>query len=235
MAPIEKVFYLIFFGKNGDIDWLAIQTFIFAITLLGVFWYAWEAFKQRKITGKQTDLFRQANMFSALVTTHERLTNETSYRIRGFIYKEFPEYLRETVKNVFGEQFCTSVSEEKRVNVSKVLKELRRDTVQRENFHERLNSYFTPVKGIRALEAVERILLDFDIIAIPFYMKIEAAKTVAEAYRPVIEAIAKEVLPFIAIQEILRDDPKYKRYFLILLQGLGIDLQGLKVQEDGER
>jgi hypothetical protein len=33
----------------------------------------------------------------------------------------------------------------------------------------------------------------------------------------------------------LRDDPKYKRYFLILLQGLGIDLQGLKVQEDGER
>lgn len=229
MALIKSALCTILFDKNGSIDWLAIQTLIFAITFLGVLWYAWEASRQRKITEKQTHLIHQTNMFSSLVTTHERLTNETSYKIRGFIYKTFPECLAETVKTIFGEQFCMSANGKKHIDIRRILEGLHGDAVQRENFHERLNSYFTPVEGIRALEAVERILLDFDIIAIPFSMKIEAAKTLAEAYRPVIEAIAKEVIPFIAIQKKLRNDPNYKKHFLILLQGLKIDLQGLEV------
>jgi hypothetical protein len=129
---------------------------------------------------------------------------------------------------VLGIEYITSEGEVDQVNVAKVLKDLSEDKNKNLEFYQNLRAQPSSVDGVNAVEAVEWVMLDFDLVALPLYLGIESAREVAEAYRIVFEATAREILPFVAIQKKLRgtSDPKYKMHYLYLLSELKIPLQG---------
>lgn len=201
-----------------------IQTIILAITAGIVLWYTMETYGLRKETVKQTK-------FTTLTTIHERLTNRVSYEIRGYLLTNFANDLAKVTGNVLGTQYVTNKAGADRVDVDMV-KSLQKDKNMLHKFNQELRACQTPVPNVNALEAVEWTLLDFDVIALPVWMGIEPAKEVAGAYKPVLERTAEEIIPFVAIHQQLRGDPKYKMHYLYLLRELNISLQGLEVYDD---
>ena len=183
--------------------WVIIQTIILAITAVVVGIYTVETQKLRKESKKQTEIFqnqtkslRDANTFAAITRVHERLSNVTSYRVRRYLLNEFPAILSKV----------TEVALKKKYNVNQ--------------FNEMLMSKPTPVDGINARDAVELTLLDFDIIALPFSMRIESTREVAKAYKTVLETTAQVISSFVEIQMKLRGDPNYKIHYRNLLEEL---------------
>jgi hypothetical protein len=168
---------------------------------------------------------RQANEFSVITSIHEKLSTDRSYSIRGYLYSGFPSHLARAVAKVLGEQYVFG----NHVDVKKVLSNLKEDHIKKRELSQELKNQTTSVPGVSALEAVELTLLDFDLLAIPVYRGIEPAQDAAESWKIVLEATAKEILPFVAIQRQLRGDPEYKKHYLYLLNELKIDLQGLNV------
>jgi hypothetical protein len=170
---------------------------------------------------------RQANEFSVITSIHERLSSDKSYRIRGYLHSDFSSHLARAVAKVLGEQYVFG----NHVDVKKVLSNLKEDHTKKRELSQELKNQTTSVPGVSALEAVELTLLDFDLLAIPVYRGIEPAQDAAESWKIVLEATAKEILPFVAIQRQLRgsSDPEYKKHYLYLLNELKIDLQGLNV------
>jgi hypothetical protein len=168
---------------------------------------------------------RQANEFSVITSIHERLSSDKSYRIRGYLHSDFSSHLARAVTNILGKQYVIGG----RVDVTRVLSSLKEDLDKQAEFNRKLKKQKTSVDRVSALEAVELTLLDFDLLAVPFYLGIEPAQVPAEVWKNVLEATAKEILPFVAIQRQLRGDPEYKKHYLYLLNELKIDLQGLNV------
>ena len=78
-----------------------------------------------------------------------------------------------------------------------------------------------------AMDAVDRALNDFDLLAIPVSLAVEHAKALAVAYRDPIESTAIEILPYVAIQRQLRGTPSYRAHYISLLQEPNIPTMGL--------
>jgi len=145
-----------------------------------------------------------SNRFDAVTRIHERLASETSYKLRRYLHTHFEDLL------------C-SVESEFYQSPDKTV----------EDFIQSLNKIQNVVDNYSALDAVEMILMDFDILAVPFWLKIESAQKCAKAYTPVLLHTARVLMPFIGIQQQLRRKKKlperyYKSFYLCLLRELGI-------------
>ena len=77
-----------------------------------------------------------------------------------------------------------------------------------------------------ALDIAENTLADFDLLAIPFSLDIEAAKEAAKVWEPILRDTAPALLPFVAIQRKLRGEAgqDYKKHYLHMLNELGMRL-----------
>jgi hypothetical protein len=78
-----------------------------------------------------------------------------------------------------------------------------------------------------ALTALESVLADFDLIAVPHSMAIEAAKEVAVQYQPIFQSTAASLLTFVAIRRRLKGDSTYRNHYVRLLAELKIDTLGV--------
>ncbi|MBI4287581.1 MAG: hypothetical protein HY671_04015 [Chloroflexi bacterium] len=226
------------------------ETFVLSITAGILFitagiaaWYAWETRKLRQEVAEQTKKLQQANAeaaiqtvklhqantFAALSQVHKTLSNERSYRMREYLHTGFAHDLGRVAQDVLGDKYVGE-SGGVHVKIGAVLSELKENVSKIREFNDRLRNE----GASRPLEAVEQVLLDFDIVAIPLIMDIESAKEIAQAYRPIFERTAPAILPFVAIQMRLRgnSDRRYKEHYRKLLQKMGIDLQGIEVPTD---
>jgi len=194
------------------------STFILFLTLVVLCYYAWctKVLAQQQI---------ESNTFSALTSIHERMAQGRS--TRRSLHNYFRERLANAVKGVLGSEFVGADG----VDVSRVVacQELPSDV---RTFNRQLDQD-EMVKGDprfggrerkyeNALETVESVLADFDIIGLPLWEGVEAATTALDAYRPVIERTAPLILPFVVIQVRLRKDPHYKKHYFFMLKKLGI-------------
>jgi hypothetical protein len=172
---------------------------------------------------------RQASEFTVINSIQQRLNNQRSYRIRGYLHSKFPTHLTESVKNIFNNIHISG----EHVTVEEVLRDLKEPQPKEKEiaFIDELRNKETSIDKVKALEAVESTLLDFDLLAVPYYRNIEAVKDAAEMYKNVFQATAEKILPFVAIMQRLRcdRDPYYKKHYICLLEELGINTQGISV------
>jgi uncharacterized protein YoxC len=181
----------------------------------------------------------EANIFNALTKIHDTISNDKSYTMRRYLHdKRFSIGLVTATREVCGKAFI----EVDKIDVDKVLVNLNEDNKKREKFNEELYKQeftFTDTERVvNPLDIVEKVLADFDSIAIPYYEGIEAAKKSAGAYNGVLLRTYPIILPFIAIQIKLRgkSDKEYKiqyRYLMMkLLEKVGDNIPDkLKVSE----
>jgi hypothetical protein len=199
----------------------AAQTVTVIVLVLITTLYAWHTRQIAVETG-------EANVFQTLTAVHRAMSDDRSQRLRGYLLGDFANHLADATDQVLGQEYLTSERGHSRVSIRKVLSGLRKDISKLSEFNKRLD-YDSPVKGVVINEAVEFTLSQFDLVALPVWMDIKAAKEAAKAYRSVLEATSHPILPFVAIQQQLRGDPKYREHYLRLLQHLDIPLQGLSV------
>lgn len=213
---------------------MVIQTVVLALTAVIVVWYTNETKKLRKEAEKETEAVRKANTFSTIVEIHRRLCDEKSYAMRQYVHATFIGALRSSVDKVLGPEYLIMKDPTQKISVERVFERLRESEKELTKFNTDLTRFKSDDGSYTALDAVERTLLDFDLIGLAVCMGIESAMKIAEAYRPVIQRTAKEILPFVAIQKQLRagSDPEYKKHYLCLLRKLGIDTQGVEVPCD---
>lgn len=216
-----------------------VQTVALIVTAIILGLYTRETYKLRKETGVQTNELQQANTFSAITRVNERLTRLKNYKIRGYLHAGFMDHLVAATREVLGLEYVSEHNKSGTVNIRKVLSDLREDSNKVVEFNTRLDLQPALFRGVTsidmsALDAVEQTLMHFDMIALPYSLKIESAEKLAQAYEPVLRRTASAILPFVAIQLKLRgsNDPGYKRYYLYLLERLGIPLQGIRAPED---
>ena len=204
---------------------------ILAVTAGLVWWYA-------RWAKKQTKALIESNVFDATHRINERLTDPMHYRWRVYVHAQFMQQLVAAAREILGGEYITSVDGKETVNVSKVLRELTEDDLKLGRFNEALRIRVAEYTGFTStdassLDAVEGVLTDFDLIAIPFCMGYELGRKVALAYEPILRSTAAKLLPFVAIQTKLRGqkDPTYKSPYLHLLAGLGIPLMEINLPE----
>jgi len=180
------------------------------------------------VARKQSKLSQQTNTFATLTTIHQVMYDDRNQRIRRYLFTKFSSDLADAVKEVLGSEYLADVGGQNRVSIKMVLEGLKLDRSLLDKFNKRLDRDY-PVEGVSTLECAEFTLAAFDLIALPIYMKIEAAEEPARAYKGVLERTSEAILPFVAIQKQLRGetDEEYKIHYLHLLKQLGIDLQGL--------
>ena len=169
---------------------------------------------------------RQANIFSTLAAVHETLAADDRIALRGYIHTDFRSHLNSAVRDVLGDQYMVDQGEE-RVDVSKVLAGLTCDHAKHHQITRSLSAQTTGLLMLGAMDAVDRALNDFDLLAIPVSLAVEHAKALAVAYRDPIESTAIEILPYVAIQRQLRGTPSYRAHYISLLQELNIPTMGL--------
>lgn len=156
------------------------------------------------------------NLFTVIAKVQERLGSEASRDRRRLLHFKLANYLGNSARDILGEQYIVKVKSHFRVNVRAVLRGLQpNDTLSRELL-ERLRG----ANGL--LGAVEGTLADFNMIAIPVHLKVKAALEVGRAWKPVLERTAPLLIPFIAVQRQLRDDPDYMKHYIFLLRKLDI-------------
>ena len=193
------------------------STFILFLTLVVLCYYAWctKVLAQQQI---------ESNKFSALTSIHERMARGRTKRLS--LHNYFRERLVNAVKSVLGTEFVgpQGVDMGRLVACPKLPSDVR--TFNNQLDQKEMVKPALPAGGMptydNALETVESVLTDFDIIALPFWEGIPAATTTLKAYGNVIENTAPLVLPFVLIQMRLRDDPEYKKHYVFMLKRLGV-------------
>lgn len=212
--------------------WMMIQTIILAVTACLVFVYA-------RAASEQTKALTQANTFNATTRVNERFTDPFHYRLRTYLHTEFMNDLVSATEKTLDRKYIASEANNETIDVAKVIAELEEDQDKLHDFNKTLRDKpagfpgYTGILDASTLDAVEVVLMDFDLIALPFSLGYEAGKILAEAYKPVLSAIAPKILPFVAIQRKLRGskDPTYKGFYLYLLSELHIPLMGISAPE----
>jgi len=161
--------------------------------------------------------------FEALTRIHETISNEYSCAMRRCVYdKNFAIAIATATREELGYEFVKGTDNGK-VDIKKILEDLQDSNDNKSKFGKRLGKEenFPPVIGkiVSALEVVEKVLSDFDAIAIPYYEGIPQAKNAAKVYEDVLLGTFKNILPFVAIQYKLRGDNKnYKIHYRYLVQ-----------------
>ena len=180
-----------------------LTVFILAVTSGFVWWYA-------RWAKKQTKALMEASIFDATTRINERLTGTMHYRWRVYLHAQFMRQLVAAAKEKLGTDYVSIVEGQERINVSKVLSDLEEGEKKLSEFNEALrirvaeHTGLTIPTDVSSLDAVEGVLTDFDLIAIPFCLGYELGRKVALAYEPVLRSTAPKLLPFVAIQTKLR-------------------------------
>ncbi|MEK7280781.1 MAG: hypothetical protein AAB037_00310 [Chloroflexota bacterium] len=189
--------------------------------------YAWRTHNLVKET-------KEANTLHALAEIHKTIDNPQSFRMREYLLTDFSAHLAETTKDVLGDEYLTK---EGMVDMDRMLKDLEENKSKQDAFIIIMRTLHLKAKNpleqasFSARDAVEHILLDFDMVAIPVSYRqpysegIEAAWEAAKAYKSIFERSALHILPFVAIQQALRGtkDTEYKWHYLKLLEKLNIE------------
>jgi hypothetical protein len=215
----------------------------FAITLLVVFAYLLADYKLDSsfatafgglVTGAGVIVgvitlrkIQQANDFSLITAVHARLNEEKSYQARRYLFSDFGQHLAEAAKVICGHECVMN----DHVVVEKVLLHVKEDREKETAFNNVLSKRQNVVAGMSPLDAVERVILDFELIALPYSKNNASALVAAEAWEPVLRRTSEQILPFLAIKRRLRGegDRSYKYHYLNLLANFDIDLMGLTV------
>lgn len=177
------------------------------------------------MNNNETESTRSQNalLFTAFAAVHERLASRDSYRVRRYLNSAFPAQLLKVARAVLGAE-CVERDDgqRERLSVSWIRENIQGDPERRAQFNRLLSEEDGPDADMDALEAVEKALMDCDIIAVPLFLdkKNTYAQRLSEAYRSVLLKTGEVSLPFIAIHQQLRGDPCYKDGFLELLNGL---------------
>ena len=193
------------------------QSLVLLGTGLVVLWYTIETAKLRKAMVVANRLTREANLFSTLARVHSALNDHTRYQLRGWLHARFVERLNEAVEAVLKIAPCTDGLPD--LSAIQTLAQDGKPTVGA--FNQVLQGFLVSA-NVGALEVVERTLLAFDILATPVSQRIESAWRAAKAYEPVLRDTAPLILPFVAIEGVLRNRRDYKSGYLRMLSMLGI-------------
>ena len=172
---------------------------------------------------------QQANDFSVVSAVYARLNEEKSYKARRYLYSDFDQHLAEAAIKICDHECVVNGH----VVVEKVLLHVEENREKEKDFNNALDKNQNVVADMSSLDAVERVLIDFDLIAIPYSKSNASAFLAAEAWEPVLRKTSKKILPFLSIKRKLRgkSDRSYKYYYLNLLATYHpkINLMGLTV------
>ncbi len=206
---------------NGDyaVTWLsALATFLSAGAAFAAIYYV----------HRSNELARQAQEFSATEQIHGRLTTLHSHAIRRYISTDFAQHLREALEDTPGLTHLCTGDTPPTIDVNKVLQlqwpeeeGRKKREATHEKFKQELARRQSGVPDANAREAVEYLLLDMDLLAIPIWLGIRAAENVTRAYKPVLENTARAALPFVLLEGKLRAEEDYKFHYLYMLLKLG--------------
>lgn len=169
---------------------------------------------------------QQANRWTGLVAVHSRFNEQESYAARSYLFGDFQRDLGQGAKYVLGED---SVDGDGHVKIKWVLKELEKNGEVEKQLNSELSKIKSPIAGMSALAAAERVLLDFDLIAVLFCEGDDTAYAIGHAYEPALRKTSESLLSLIAIKTKLRGPQSYKYHYLKMLHDLGIPLQGLSI------
>ena len=208
---------------------LAIQTCAVAVTGVFVFTYVVETRRQTRLLQEEAVEAKAARLFETFTTIADRLQNAKSLNNRRLLCKYFEGALSSAVQRA-GILTLTDMEEVKidnaryfRVDVDKVLEKVKKDTNKLDKLNEALLQDIT--KGDPPpLDVVEQVLADFDVLAVPARAGVKQVMCAAEAWKTVILRTAPIILPFVALQMQLGDDPGYKVEYRYLLERLGYSL-----------
>ena len=181
------------------------------VTMFLLFFYTYYTMK----IAKQT---HSASVFNAIATITKQHNSQKSYRSR----RHLNDPMCLAALNASLEEIDKTVEwiKEGKINIDTVLKTNKLNSSEDKLI--KFNSNMKPHVSRRRidwLEAIEGVLLDFDLIALPMEQKLKIAKELAEVYQSVFEKTADILLPFIAIQKRLRSRgvKEYKRPYLELM------------------
>ncbi|OHE82647.1 MAG: hypothetical protein A2107_11620 [Verrucomicrobia bacterium GWF2_62_7] len=204
-----------YYCANKKLDAQFASSFGSMATGVGIIWAALTVRKMQ-----------QGNDFTATATVWSRFNENSSYQARRYLCKSFRIDLANATKNVFGGKSVSSGEADIRWILANVEKsEEKEDALDTE-----LKRVCFGVDKMTALEAAERVLLDSDIIAVPFCAGNSSARLIARAWKPVLTKTSKALLPLVALKTKLRGPTEsYKYHYLKLLHDLKIDLRGVDV------
>lgn len=169
---------------------------------------------------------RESNDFSVITAVCSRFNEGTSYQARGYLFNSFGTHLAKAAQKIFGSDSVASGH----VDIQWILCNVTQNVETEKALNTELETMSSGVGRMSALEAAERVLLDFDLIATPFCEGNASAQAAARAWKPVLEKTSEAILPLIAIKTKLRGTTvSYKYHYLKLLQDLKIDRGGLDV------
>ena len=146
-----------------------------------------------------------------------QFTGLRSYRIRGYLHSRtlgFDHDFRETEKRVGKGKAIETESEAEGVHDALKSVKAKLTSVNTESTNADISA-----EDISALEAIELTLMDFDLVAVPFDMRIGTARKLADRWKPVITATAEHIVPFIRNELLWRSDWRtYKSQYLRLVK-----------------
>jgi len=194
---------------------------LLAIAAVVATWYALETFLLRKEAEKNVKAATEANTFSALTAIHQTLMKDNSRMLRRVLMEKGENELAEALAKTVGSTFVGGAAPRRTVLLDRIL-----DTLQKND--QMAGEFFSDLQEREAffritfLAVFESVLADFDLIAVPHNLGIQAAGVAAEAYRPILEHTSRPLLIFIAIRRRLAGESNYRKHYVRLLRELGI-------------
>ena len=207
------------------------QCVILLLTAGVVAWYTLETKKLREESAKQTKLIKEANQFSAF-GVYSRLIDKRKCELRDYVERVFSDNLVMYVTQMSHEarfhylRGCISSGPPKQgVEVGQVIEKLHEDLRAQARLNHIMKDYIVISDGldkVSALEAVDGVLHDFGAVALSFQMGMAGMKEVELAFEHEFIRTAKSLLPYVAIQTVVRgkSDPRYERSYLEMLRTL---------------
>ena len=178
---------------------------------------------------EQVKKVHESNVFQAIVAIAQTFNQQQMVCLRRFLIRPqgFLTHLGSFIKRSIPDagqrqKFLKTDTEPYSFDIRRIMEEAQENGGYLDTLVQGLEHGGHVVPGATALETVEQVMLAWDLIALPYYQKITAAHTVAEAYRPVLEKLAPAICTFVAIQTRLRGEPRYKYHLRYLLMKLGI-------------
>jgi hypothetical protein len=163
---------------------------------------------------------KEANSFSLIAILHARFNDSPSYECRGYLFDKFGQDLAEAAVTVFGKDSAPSGF----VDIDWILENVDEDPDKERDLNSKLKIP-SCVGTMTALQAVERVLLDYDLLAVPFCDGNVAVRSAARAFKPQLQQTSEIILLFVAIKMKLRGQKKsYKYHYLKMLHDLKIPL-----------
>jgi hypothetical protein len=195
------------------------QTIAFLFTAAIVAIYTEQTHRIRKTADEQMEQLCSTSEFDAYTKIHAQLSNERSCRSRRHLFhRKFKSRFADVAGAVLGPEYRTG----NEINCKHILENLAEDDNKLADFNNKLVTADKHNDGsydyFDFCDALEMVLLDFDVIAGPLYRGNKNVIEAVEIYKNVIQATAPMIRPFVAIQMKLRGGNDYKKHYRFLLQ-----------------